>query len=132
MSWLVTPHVTNWIQIWLVTCPKMSKSCLKELSTLTKKSYVPKKICGMLVIETLKSNISYFLNSNTCFCSRLYGKYILFDDNSLSVCNFKLALLDKNCIFSHIFTSDKRLDCSSEASAAQKSSKRKRDKRNKR
>ena len=26
----------------------------------------------MLLIETLKSKISDFLNSNTCFCSRLY------------------------------------------------------------
>ena len=29
----------------------------------------------MLLIETLKSKISDFLNSNTCFCSQLYGKY---------------------------------------------------------
>ena len=29
-------------------------------------------MCGMLVFETLKNKISYFLNSNTCFCSRLY------------------------------------------------------------
>ena len=27
----------------------------------------------MLVFETLKNKISHFLNSNTCFCSRLYG-----------------------------------------------------------
>ena len=27
----------------------------------------------MLVIETLKRKISDFLNSNTCFCSQLYG-----------------------------------------------------------
>ena len=39
------------------------------------KSFVPKKICGMLVIETLKSKISDFLNSNTCFCSRLYSMW---------------------------------------------------------
>ena len=31
------------------------------------------KICGMLLIETLKSKIPDFLNSNTCFCLRLYG-----------------------------------------------------------
>ena len=37
------------------------------------KSIVPKKLCGMLVIVTLKSKISDFLNSNTCFCLRLYG-----------------------------------------------------------
>ena len=33
----------------------------------------PKKICCMLLIETLKGKIYYFLNSNMCFCSRLYG-----------------------------------------------------------
>ena len=27
----------------------------------------------MLVFETLKNKKSDFLNSNTCFCSRLYG-----------------------------------------------------------
>ena len=32
------------------------------------KSFVPKKICSMLVIETLKCKISDFLNSNMCFC----------------------------------------------------------------
>ena len=36
------------------------------------KSFVSKKKCGMLVIETLKRKISDFLNSNTCFCLRLY------------------------------------------------------------
>ena len=43
------------------------------------KSFVPKKNCGMLLIETLKNKISDFLNSNTCFCSQLYGilKYLL-------------------------------------------------------
>ena len=30
---------------------------------------------GMLVIETLKCKISHFLNSNMCFCSRLYGTW---------------------------------------------------------
>ena len=30
---------------------------------------------GMLVIKTLKSKISDFLNSNTCFCLQLYGTY---------------------------------------------------------
>jgi hypothetical protein len=30
----------------------------------------------MLVFETLKNKISDFLNSNTCFCSRLYGSLI--------------------------------------------------------
>jgi hypothetical protein len=29
----------------------------------------------MLVIETLKYKISHFLNSNTCFCSQLYGMF---------------------------------------------------------
>ena len=37
------------------------------------KSCVPKKIYGMLVIETLKCKISDFLNSNTCFYLELYG-----------------------------------------------------------
>ena len=35
-----------------------------------------KKICGMLVFETLKNKNSYFLNSNTCFCLRLYGNWL--------------------------------------------------------
>ena len=30
-SWLVTPHVTNWIWIQSVTCPKISKNCSNEL-----------------------------------------------------------------------------------------------------
>ena len=30
----------------------------------------------MLVIETLKCKISDFLNSNMCFCSRLYCTYL--------------------------------------------------------
>ena len=37
------------------------------------KRFVPKKSAPMLVIETLKCKISDFLNSNTCFCSRLYS-----------------------------------------------------------
>ena len=37
------------------------------------KSFIPKKICGLLITETLKSKISDFLNNNTCFCSRLSG-----------------------------------------------------------
>ena len=28
-SWLVTPHVTNWIQIQLVTCPKINLKWVK-------------------------------------------------------------------------------------------------------
>ena len=40
---------------------------------LEKKSFVPKKICRMLLIKTLKSKISDFLYSNTCFCLRLYS-----------------------------------------------------------
>ena len=31
----------------------------------------------MLLIETLKRKIPEFLNSNTCFCSRLYGRPVL-------------------------------------------------------
>ena len=38
------------------------------------KSFVPKKKCSMLVIKILKCKISDFLNSNTCFCSQLYGR----------------------------------------------------------
>ena len=33
-----------------------------------------KKTCGMLLIKTLKSKISDFLNSNMCFCSRLNSR----------------------------------------------------------
>ena len=36
-----------------------------------------KKICGMLVLETLKCRIYDFLISNNGFYSRLYGMYIL-------------------------------------------------------
>ena len=43
------------------------------LSWKTKKVLFLEKICGMLVIETFKSQVSDFLNSSTCFCSRLYG-----------------------------------------------------------
>ena len=64
-----------------------NKTCMNELKYFFKqmlkdstfylekqKSFVPKKICGMLVIETLKWKISDFLNSNTCFCSQLSGQ----------------------------------------------------------
>ena len=87
-SWLVTPHVTNQIQIWLVTRPIMSDICLNELK-LCEVSWNPfhteaesfsflswqnkKVMLGMLVLETLKCKTSDFLNSNTCFCLRLYG-----------------------------------------------------------
>ena len=37
--------------------------------------YSKKKNCGMLLFETLKIKKSDFLNSNTCFYSRLYGMY---------------------------------------------------------
>ena len=42
----------------------------------------------MLVIKTLKSKISDFLNSNTCLCLRLYGSGFCFktlDDSSSSM-----------------------------------------------
>ena len=35
-----------------------------------------KKIWGKLVFETLKNRKSDFLNSKTCFCSRLYGNLV--------------------------------------------------------
>ena len=41
--------------------------------TTNKKVLFLKKIFGMLVFETLKNQKSDFLNSNTCFCSRLYS-----------------------------------------------------------
>ena len=44
-------------------------------SDYKQKSFVPKKICGMLVFETLKNKKSDFLNSNTCFCLQLYGSF---------------------------------------------------------
>ena len=58
---------------------------LKKISAYylqKQKSFVPKKNCSMLVFETSKNKISVFLNSTTCFCSRLYGickepKYLL-------------------------------------------------------
>ena len=51
----------------------LSSHYLQNLSIFTnKKVLFLKKICGMLVFETLKNKKSDFLNSNTCFCSRLY------------------------------------------------------------
>ena len=38
--------------------------------------FLRKKICRMLVLETLKNKKSDFLNSKTCFCSRLYGIWV--------------------------------------------------------
>ena len=37
------------------------------------KSFVPKTIMRHVTNQDFKSKISDFLNSNTCFCSRLYG-----------------------------------------------------------
>ena len=36
------------------------------------------RLFGMVVLKTLKCKISDFLNSNTCFCSWLYGRYLIF------------------------------------------------------
>jgi hypothetical protein len=58
-SWLVTPHVTKF----------------QLIRTTNKKVLFLKKKFGMLVFETLKNKKSDFLNSNTCFCSRLYGRF---------------------------------------------------------
>ena len=43
------------------------------IRTTNKKVLFLKRICGMLLFETLKFKKSDFLNSNTCFYSRLYG-----------------------------------------------------------
>ena len=43
------------------------------IRTANKKVLFLKKICGMLLFKTLKIKKSDFLNSNTCFYSRLYG-----------------------------------------------------------
>ena len=42
---------------------------------LDKKVLFLKKICGMLLFETLKIKKTDFLNSNTCWCSQLYGNH---------------------------------------------------------
>ena len=45
-----------------------------------------KRLCSlknMLVIETLRCKISDFLNSNTCFCSQLYGSYFKVDPKKI-------------------------------------------------
>ena len=42
------------------------------------KSFVPKTIWGMLVIKTIKSKVSDFLNSNTRFCLLLYSSWIFY------------------------------------------------------
>ena len=49
--------------------PKISAFYLDK-----QKSFIPKK---KLLLETLRCKISVFLNSNTCFCSQLYGRYSL-------------------------------------------------------
>ena len=105
-SWLVTPHVTNWIWTQIVTWAPKNKSCVNELkvcedsrnsksircskfqlSSLKNKNVLfLKKMSGMLVIETLKRKISDFLISNMCFCSRLYG--MLFGNATLLLYGF--------------------------------------------
>ena len=56
---------------------RLSSHYLQNLSIFTnKKVLFLKKLCGILVFETLKNKKKYFLNSNTCFCLRLYGSLI--------------------------------------------------------
>ena len=52
-----------------------SKSDVENFSFLSwqTKTFCSKKICGMLVTETLNCKSSEFLNNNMCFCSQLYG-----------------------------------------------------------
>ena len=47
----------------------------------------------MLVFETLKNKKSDFLNSNTCFCSPLYGMYFILTN--------KLQYF-KDCLYIHV------------------------------
>ena len=52
-----------------IRCWKFQPSIFKN-----KKVLFLKNICGMLVFETLKNKNCDFLNSNTCFCLRLYSR----------------------------------------------------------
>ena len=45
------------------------------IRTTNKKVLFLKKICGLLLFETLKIKKSDFLNNKTCFFSRLYSKW---------------------------------------------------------
>ena len=87
-----------------------------QLSIFTnKKVLFLKKICTMLVFETLKNKKSSFLNSNTCFCSRLYGNtkstYKVFKIWLSTDCRMALTYSpvasDKIWATSHLFTLSK-------------------------
>ena len=69
----------NELQLCEFSRNQKSIKCWKfQLAILTnKKKYCALKICDLFVIETSKSKISDFLNSNTCFCSRLKQYLIL-------------------------------------------------------
>ena len=82
------------------SCPNELKFCTDSRNPFSmissfylkeqKKVLFPKKVYVMLVIQTLKCRISYFLNSNTCFCLRLYGK----PDNVFRTCDVTLVFID--------------------------------------
>ena len=71
--------MSEWAEILWGSTKSQNNKILKISAHLDnkQKSFVPKKNCGMLVFETLKNKISHFLNSNTCFCSQLYGTFIV-------------------------------------------------------
>ena len=61
-----------------------------------------KKICGMLVFETLKNKISDFLNSNTSFCLRLYCIWYIHYTAQTTVFHFVLPKLNRSTIYSEL------------------------------
>ena len=69
-------------------CDFMNPHKISAHSDNKQKSFIPKKTCGMLLFETLKNQKSDFLNSNTCFCLRLYGKFSVL----IYSCNFWVTM----------------------------------------
>ena len=73
------------------------------------KSFVSKIICGMLGLETLKSKIAGFLNSNTCFFLRIYDSMKI--DTSETSQLFGPTHCEYECRYSiHCFRQKEKLD----------------------
>ena len=66
MSWLVTPHVTNWIWIQLVTWAPKNKSC-PNLLTFCEDSWNPTSIrCWKFQFSIFKNKKKLFLKIIAC------------------------------------------------------------------
>ena len=53
---------------------------------IKQKSFAPKKICGMLLIETLNCKIHDFLNSNKCFACNFMANAFLYNFENQNTC----------------------------------------------